>query len=219
MQAVGVTILLADDHQVVRQGLRALLQAEADFTVLGETGDGLQVPVLAERLQPQVLILDLKMPGLNGLEAARQVAQRAPDTRIVMLTMHHDDAYVLEAVRSGVAGYIHKESHVSVLIQAIRAVAGGQRFLSPHLSEATLKNYLREVETAPLDPFDTLTAREREVLSLVAESHTSAEIGKRLFISSRTVETHRANLMRKLGLETQTDLIRYALRKKIIILE
>jgi len=186
------TIVLADDHHVVRQGLRSLLEAESDFSVVGEAGDGLEATQLVERLQPDVLVLDLMMPSLNGLEVTRQVSQRSPRTHVVILSMHPNEAYVLEALRAGAAAYVLKES---------------------------IEVYMQKAESAALDPYETLTAREREVLHLVAEGHTNAEIADRLFISRRTVETHRANLMRKLGLRTQTDLISYALRRGILPME
>jgi len=213
------TIVLADDHQVVRNGLRVLLEAEPDFSVVGEAGDGLEAVRLVERLQPDVLVLDLMMPGLNGLEVARQVSQRSPQTRVVILSMYDNEAYVLEALRAGAAAYVLKESTSAELVRAIREAVAGRRYLSPPLSERAIEIYIQKAESAALDPYETLTAREREVLHLVAEGHTNAEIAARLFVSPRTVETHRANLMRKLGLHTQTDLIRYALRRGILPME
>ena len=213
------TIVLADDHQVVRNGLRVLLEAEPDFSVVGEAGDGLEAVRLVERLQPDVLVLDLMMPGLNGLEVARQVSQRSPQTRVVILSMYDNEAYVLEALRAGAAAYVPKESTSAELVRAIREAVAGRRYLSPPLSERAIEIYIQKAESAALDPYETLTAREREVLHLVAEGHTNAEIAARLFVSPRTVETHRANLMRKLGLHTQTDLIRYALRRGILPME
>ena len=213
------TIALADDHQVVRNGLRVLLEAEPDFSVVGEAGDGLEAVRLVERLQPDALVLDLMMPGLNGLEVARQVSQRSPQTRVVILSMYDNEAYVLEALWAGAAAYVLKESTSAELVRAIREAVAGRRYLSPPLSERAIEIYIQRAESAALDPYETLTAREREVLHLVAEGHTNAEIAARLFVSPRTVETHRANLMRKLGLHTQTDLIRYALRRGILPME
>jgi two-component system response regulator NreC len=213
------TIVLADDHHVVRQGLRSLLEAEPDFSVIGETGDGLEVTQLVERLRPHVLVLDLMMPGLNGLEVTRQVSQRSPQTRVVILSMHANEAYVLEALRAGAAAYILKESTADELVRAVREAVAGRRYLSPPLSERAIETYMQKAESAALDSYETLTAREREVLHLVAEGHTNAEIADRLFISRRTVETHRANLMRKLGLRSQTDLISYALRRGLLPME
>jgi len=213
------TIVLADDHHVVRQGLRSLLEAEPDFSVVGETGDGLEAAQQVERLQPDALVLDLMMPGLNGLEVTRQVSRRSPRTCVVILSMYANEAYVLEALRAGAAAYVLKESTSAELVRAIREAVAGRRYLSPPLSERAIESYMQKAESAELDPYETLTAREREVLHLVAEGHTNAEIAGRLFISRRTVETHRTNLMRKLGLRTQTDLIRYALRRGILPME
>lgn len=210
------TIVLADDHHIVRQGLRALLEAEPDLSVVGEASDGLDAVRLVERLKPNVLVLDLIMPGLSGLEVTRQVRQRSPGTRVVVLSMHATEAYVLEALRNGGSGYVLKDSSASDLVQAVRAAAAGRRYLAPPLTERAIEAYAQKAETAPPDPYDTLTAREREVLHLAAEGRPSSEIARRLFISPRTVETHRAALMRKLGLRTQTDLIRYALQRGII---
>ncbi len=213
------TIVLADDHHVVRQGLRSLLEAEPDFSVVGEAGDGLEATQLVERLQPDVLVLDLMMPSLNGLEVTRQVSQRSPQTHVVILSMHPNEAYVLEALRAGAAAYVLKESTSAELVRAVREAVAGRRYLSPPLSERAIEAYMQKAESAALDPYETLTAREREVLHLVAEGHTNAEIADRLFISRRTVETHRANMMRKLGLRTQTDLISYVLRRGILPME
>ena len=216
---MNVTLLLADDHHVVRQGLRALLEAEPDFRVVGEASDGLEVPDLVERLQPRVLIVDLMMPGLNGLEVTRQVSKRSPQTRVLILSMHSNEAYVLEALRNGAAAYVLKDSSATDLVHAVREVAAGRRYLSPPLSERALDTYRQRAKEATLDIYETLTTREREVLHLAAEGHSGPEIASRLSISHRTVETHRANLMRKLGLQTQTDLVRYALRRGIIPME
>jgi DNA-binding NarL/FixJ family response regulator len=214
-----MTIVLADDHHVVRQGLRSLLEAEPDLSVVGETGDGLEAAQLVERLQPDVLVLDLMMPGLNGLEVTRQVSQRSPQTHVVILSMHANEAHVLEALRAGAAAYVLKESTSGELVRAVREAFAGRRYLSPPLSERAIEAYMQKAESAALDPYEMLTAREREVLHLVVEGHTSAEIAERLFISRRTVETHRANLMRKLHLRTHTDLIRYALQRGILPME
>jgi DNA-binding NarL/FixJ family response regulator len=159
------------------------------------------------------------MPGLGGLEVTLQVGKRSPQTHVIILSMHADEAYVLEALRNGAAGYVLKESSADELVQAVREVVAGRRFLSSPLSERAIDAYVSKAQEVVLDRYETLTAREREVLHLAAEGHTNAEIADRLSISSRTVETHRANMMRKLALRSQTDLIRYALRRGIIPME
>lgn len=213
------SIVLAEDHQVVRQGLRALLEAQPDFRLIGEAGDGLHTLQLVEHLHPDVLIVDLMMPGLNGLEVTRQVSQRSPGTRVVILSMHSNEAYVLEALRNGAAGYVLKDSSAADLVQAVREVVAGRRYLSSPLSERAIEAYLQRATSASMDAYETLTTREREVLQLTAEGYSNADIAERLSISPRTAETHRANMMHKLGLRTQTDLIRYALRRGILPLE
>lgn len=214
-----VSILLADDHQVVRQGLRALLEAEPDFRVVGEAADGLEATRLVERLHPDVAVVDLIMPGLNGMEVTRQITTRVPETRVVVLSMHANEAYVLEALRNGAAAYVLKDSSAAELVEAVRAVVAGRHYLSAPLSERAIDTYRQRAKEATLDIYEMLTMREREVLHLAAEGHSGPEIASRLSISPRTVETHRANLMRKLGLRTQTDLVRYALRRGILPIE
>ena len=213
------TVVLADDHHIVRQGLRALLDAEGDFAVIGEEADGLKVVDLVERLRPDVLVLDVQMPGLNGLEITRRIVQQALKTRVVILSMHAGDTFVLEALRHGAAGYVLKDANPAEMVEAVREVSAGRRFLSRGLSERAIEAYAEKAQRAPADAYDTLTAREREVLQLAAESSSTAEIAARLGISPRTVETHREHLMRKLGLQTPTDLIRYALRRGILPLQ
>jgi two-component system response regulator NreC len=208
-----LTILLADDHIVVRQGLRVLLEGQPDFSVVGEASDGNEAIRLVDQLKPQIVILDLVMPGLNGLEVARQIHER---TRVIVLSMHANQAYVLEALRNGAYGYVLKDASSNELIHAVRAVGEGRRYLSAPFSENAIQAYLQKTGSAPTDPYDTLTNREREVLHLVAEGFSSAEIAGKLSISVRTVEIHRSNLMHKLDLRSQVDLIRYALRKGIL---
>jgi len=210
------TVVLADDHAIVRQGLRAVLEATSEFAVVGEVADGLQVPEVVERLRPKVLVLDLMMPGLNGLEITRQVRHRCRETRVVILSMHADEPYVAEALRNGAAGYVLKDASTTEVAQAVREVAAGRRYLSQPLSERAIEAYTEKAQAAPLDLYETLTTREREVLHLSAEGYSSTEMAARLGISLRTADTHRANLMRKLGLQSQTDLVRYALRRGIL---
>ena len=211
-----ITIVLADDHQVVRQGLRAILEGEHNLRVVGEAGNGLKATRLVERLRPDVLVLDLMIPGLSGLEVTRQLAKRSPKTRVVILSMHSDKSYVLEALRNGAAGYVLKDSSADELIKAVQEAAANRRYLSPPLSDSAVDAYAQQGSATGTDSYDSLSSREREVFQLAAEGHTNKEIGKMLFISPRTVEIHRANMMAKLDLRNQTDLIRYALKRGII---
>jgi DNA-binding NarL/FixJ family response regulator len=211
-----ITIVLADHHHMVRQGLRALLEAEADLSVVGEAEDGLQTIKLVERLNPDVLLLELMMPHVGGLEVTRQVSQRLPRTRIVILSIYANQAQVMEALRNGAAGYVLKGCNAEQLIVAVRTVAAGRHFLSAPLTEQAVEAYVQQARDAPQDIYESLTTREREILQLAAEGHTNAQIGERLSISARTAEKHRANAMRKLGLHNQTELIRYALRRGIL---
>jgi DNA-binding NarL/FixJ family response regulator len=211
-----LTLLLADDHRIVRQGLWAILQGVADFRPVGEAADGPEAVRQVERLKPDVLVLDLMLPRLNGWEVARQVSRRFPRTRTVMLSMHANEAYVLESLRAGASAYVLKEAGSDDLVRAIRAVAEGKRYFSPPLSEPALGAYARRAEGSPLDPYHTLTTRERQVLQMTAEGQSSNEIGSLLFISPRTVETHRANLMRKLGLRNLKEVVRYTVQRGVL---
>ncbi|WP_205703920.1 response regulator transcription factor [Candidatus Chloroploca sp. Khr17] len=214
-----LTIVLADDHAVVRAGLRALLENEMDCSVVGEAGNGLEALALVERLQPSLLVVDLMMPGLSGLEVARQARQISSGTRIIILSMHSDESYVREALRVGVTAYVLKEALSNDFLYALHQAAAGRRYLSPPLSEKALDAYASQTVETTLDLYETLTAREREILYLAAQGMTSAEIAERLMIGVRTVDTHRASMMRKLGLHTPLDLIRYAVRRGIVSLD
>lgn len=210
-----IRLLLADDHPVVREGLCALLESDPELEVVGQADDGVEVARLVESLHPDVVVLDLMMPGRTGLEVTRQLAALPGAPPVLVLTMHDSEAYVVEAVRSGASGYALKQAPASELARGIRAVAAGERYLSPPLSERALQAYVRRSGGAP-DPYDTLTPREREVLALAAEGATNAEVAAGLFISRRTVETHRARAMRKLGLRTHVELALYAVRRGIV---
>jgi DNA-binding NarL/FixJ family response regulator len=195
------------------------LVVESDFNVVAEAGNGLEALQLVEQLRPNVLVLDLMMPGLNGLEVTRQLSKHSPKTSIVILSMYANEAYVLEALANGASAYVLKDSNSADLVHAVREVAAGRRYLSPPLSDRAIEVYQAKAKAATLDRYETLTTREREVLQLIAEGHTNTDIASKLGISARTVETHRSNLMHKLVLHTQADVIRYALRRGIIPME
>jgi two-component system, NarL family, response regulator NreC len=217
---MSVKVFLADDHPIVRQGLRRMLEMEPDFQVIAESGNGLETLQMVEQLKPDVLIVDLMMPGLNGLEVTRQVTQRVPRIRVIILSMHQDDAYVLQALRCGAIGYVLKDSSPNELAEAIRNVNQGRRFLSEKLSSRLIDSMVRNAEEeSQIDAYEQLTDREREVLQLILEGNTAAEIAKRLSISPRTAEAHRANLLHKLGITNQVDLFRYAVKKGILPLD
>ncbi|HLH26801.1 MAG TPA: response regulator transcription factor [Chloroflexota bacterium] len=214
-----ITVVLADDHPIVRQGVRSLLEGEDGCQVVGEATDGLTALDLIVRLRPDVVILDVQLPDLNGLEVARRAQEHAPHCRIIMLSMFADEAYVLEALRYGAVGYVLKASATSDVVAAIHTVMAGRRYLSAPLTERAIDAYAERAHAAarPLDRYELLSSREREVLQLAAQGLSNAEIGDRLVISPRTAETHRANLLRKLGLRTQTDLVRYAVGRGLIL--
>ncbi len=215
----ATTIVLVEDHQIVLEGLRALLEAEPGLTIVGQTNNGSEAVQLAERLRPDVMIVDLMLPGLNGLEVTRLVRQRSPQSRIIILSMYDHESFVVEALKSGAAGYVLKRDGVAHLVQAVHEVGAGRRYLSPSLSERALEAYIlyvEQVKNSSQKPVETLTPREREVLYLAAQGYTNAEIAAHLVISPRTVEVHRANMMRKLGLRTQADLIRFAIQQEIL---
>ena len=214
-----ISIVLADDHHIVRQGLRALLEAESDFRVIGEASNGRDAIELVRKLRPNVLVLDLMMPVLNGIEVTRQLGKAHPQTKIVVLSMYANEAYVLETLANGASAYVLKDSNTSDLVLAVREVAIGRRYLSPPLSDRAIEAYQEKARSASLDKYETLTTREREILQLAAEGSSSTDIAAKLGISARTAETHRTNLMRKLNLHNQADLIRYALRRGIIPME
>ena len=210
------TIVLAEDHGVVRQGVRALLEKEPGFSVVGEASDGLQVADLVEGTKPDVLVLDLVMPGLGGLDVAREVVRRSPRARIVILSMHASEAFVVQAFRSGAAAYVLKDSSAGELVRAIREVVAGRRYLSPPLSDKAIEVYVARAKEGEVDVYERLTPRERQVLHLAAEGLSNPAMGERLGISPRTAQTHRAHVMEKLGLRTRRDLIVYAVKRGLL---
>ena len=208
-----IKILLVDDHIIVRQGLRKLLETQKNFLIVGEAGDGLEALRLVEFHHPDVTVLDIMMPGIGGLEVARQVQGK---TRVVILSMHSNEAYVVEAIRNGALGYVLKDAQANELIEAIHAAYENRYYLGSPFSQQSVTTYLAKVQSRPLDIYETLTRREREVLKMAAEGLTSSEISEKLAISPRTVEVHRANTMHKLNLKSQSDLVRYAVRRGIL---
>ena len=212
-----IRILLADDHTVMRAGLRLLLERQPDMEVVAEAEDGRQTVELADSLTPDVVILDITMPNLNGIEAARQIASRHPKTSVVILSMHADESYVIRALRAGARGYLIKDSAEADLIRAIRAVRDGKSFFSPSVSKLLLEDYIRQLqERGEEDSYELLTTRERELLQLLAEGKSNKDVANLLNLSLYTVETHRSHILQKLGLHTVPDLILYAVRKGII---
>jgi len=206
-------IVLAEDHDVVREGLRALLEKQPGISVVGEASDGLQVADLVERTRPDVLILDLMMPGLGGLDVARDVARRYPRTRIVILSMHASVPFVVRALQHGASAYVLKDSGFGELVHAIREVMAGRRHLGPPFADRAIEEYVAMAREIEVGAHERLTERERQVLRLAARGLSNPAIGKRLGISPRTVQTHRAHVMKKLGLRTRRDLIVYGVNR------
>lgn len=212
-----VRIVLADDHTVIRAGLRRILEANLEFSVVGEASNGREAVAMVEALKPDVIVMDVGMPVLNGNEAAAQIHEQLPGTAIVMLSMHSDETYVLRALRSGARAYLLKDAAESDLLQAIQAVMDGKSYFSPAVSKVLLQDYMRKLQrTGAEDSFDLLSLREREVLQLVAEGKSTKEVAGLFNLSEYTVETHRANVMKKLGLHGLAEMILYAVRKGLI---
>lgn len=212
-----IRIVLADDHKLMRSGLRVLLEQQTDLTVVGEASDGREAVAMVASQKPDVLVMDIGMPSLNGIEAAAQIVQSHPEISIVMLSMHSDESYVLRALKAGAKGYLLKDSAEADLIRAVHSVAEGKSFFSPAVSKVLLDDYVRKLKRSGTDdPYDLLTPREREVLQLVAEGKSNKDIAQLLNLSVYTVETHRSNIMEKLNLHGVPELILYAVRKGII---
>jgi two-component system response regulator NreC len=210
-------VLIADDHAVVRAGLRLLIDGQEDMEVIGEAGDGWQTVDQATSLRPDIVLLDITMPGLNGLEVASELGRRVPDVRLLVLTMHDDEAYLRQFLRAGVSGYILKKAADTELVAAVRAVARGETFIYPSLTGVLVDRFLDKPEGHQArGSGGNLTARETEVLQLVAQGYTSQQIGDLLSISVNTVQTHRAHIMEKLGLNGRAELVRYALAKGLL---
>lgn len=207
-----ILILLADDHAVVRQGFRYILNAQADMEVVGEAGDGNEAVRAAKELEPNVVIMDVAMPGLNGIEATRRICDSLPHTRVLALSMHKDSVYVREILRAGARGYLLKDAIDKDLVFAVRTVARGEGYISPAVSDAVLNDYRRHVS----NPIDLLSSREREVLQLLAEGKTNKEVAASLNLSVHTVDAHRGRIMEKLNLHSIGELVRFAMREGLI---
>jgi two-component system response regulator NreC len=211
------TVLIADDHGVVRKGLRLLLEQYPELSVIGEAANGREAVTMAATLSPQIVVLDVAMPILNGIEAAEQILKANSKTGIIILTMHADESYLLRALSVGVKGYLLKESAEEELLLGIRAVAKGKPFFSRAINETLLEDYMRMLKQQGLsDTFDLLTAREKEVLQLLAEGKTNKEVAVLLDVSPYTVESHRTNLMQKLGIHNTAEIVLYAVRKRLV---
>ncbi len=212
-----IRILLADDHGIVRKGLRFLLERQPGMEVVGEASDGREAVKLSEELAPHVVIMDVAMPQLNGIDAAAQIVKIHPKTGVIMLSMHSDESYLVRALGAGAKGYLLKESAEVDLVRAVQVVAQGRPFFSPRIAQTLLEDYMRSLQQRGLeDSYEILTDREREVLQLLAEGKSNKEVAAILDLSTYTVETHRTNLMQKLNLHNTAEIVLYAVRKKII---
>jgi two-component system response regulator NreC len=213
----AIRIVVADDHTILRRGLRLVLERESDLRVIGEASNGREAIEAAERDKPDVIVMDIGMPLLNGIEATKRISADHPKTAVVILSVHSDEAYILRALKAGARGYLLKDSAETDLIQAVRAVAAGKAFFSPVVSKVLADDYLRQVRQKGVDdPYDLLTPRERELLQLIAELKATKEIADLLCVSPHTVDTHRSNLMQKLNVHSIPELILYAVRKGVI---
>jgi two-component system response regulator NreC len=213
----NIRVLLADDHIIMRKGLRLLLERQPNITVVGEASDGRECVELAQAEKPDVVIMDLAMPNLNGIEAARQIVMQNPEIAVAVLSMHSDESYVIRALKAGARAYLLKDSAESDLIGAIKALSDGKSFFSPAISRLLVEDYMRALERKGAeDSYELLTTREREILQLLAEGKSNKEVANMLNLSLYTVETHRTHILQKLNLHTVPELILYAVRKGII---
>ena len=214
-----IRLLLVDDHAVVRSGLRMLLQAQADMCIVAEAETGAEAVLAAERHSPDVVLMDIQMPDMNGIEATKKIKATAAETAVLALTMHENDKYFFEMLQAGASGYVPKRAAPDDLIRAIHTVHRGEVFLYPSLASRLVQNYLNQSEHDDAPTVDNLTPREQEVLTLIADGLTNPEIAEKLVISVKTVDRHRENIMTKLNLHNRVDLVKYALRKGLIELE
>jgi len=212
-----IEVVVADDHAIVREGVRMILAREQDIEVVGEAGDGQQALDLVASLRPQVVIMDISMPGMGGIEATQRLKAKHPEVQVLALTMHEDETYVFQLLRAGAAGYVLKRAAAQDLVQGVRAAAKGEAFLYPSVARKVVEDYLKRVETGEeRERYDGLTTREKEILTLIAQGLSNQQIAEKLYISIKTVQTHRAHILEKLGLHDRTELVRYAIRKGLI---
>ena len=216
-----IRVLIADDHTIVRKGLCAILEGDKEIEVVGDAENGREAIKKVEQVQPDIVLMDITMPGLNGLETTRQLKKRHPKTKILILTMHDNEEYIFETLRAGASGYLVKRTAPDELISAIHAVNRGESFLSPSISKRVIEGYIRvgQSEQEEDEPFEKLTDREREVLQLIAEGRVNREIAELLHISIKTVETHRSHIIEKLNIRNIAELTQYAIRKGLISLD
>ncbi len=216
---MSIRIILADDHQIMREGLRSVLEKEKDIEVVGEACNGRQAVELCQQLTPDVIVMDIGMPDLNGMEATRQIVGRSPDVKVLALSMYSDRRFAAGMVSAGASGYLLKDCAAEELIHAIRTVCAGQFYLSPGITNTMVSDYAQRVSASDESVFSVLTTREREVLQCLAEGRTTKQIAEQLFISVKTVETHRQHLMEKLGFHSVAELTKYAIREGLTSLE
>lgn len=212
-----IKVLVADDHAIVREGVRMILGKEQDIDVVGEAGHGEQALEMAAKLRPQVVVMDISMPGMGGIEATQRLRAQYPDIHVLVLTMHEDESYVFQLLRAGASGYVLKRAAAQDLVQAVRAAAKGEAFLYPSVARKVVEDYLKRVESGEeKNRYDGLTTREKEILTHIAQGLSNQQIAGKLYISIKTVQTHRAHILEKLGLHDRTELVRYAIRKGLI---
>ena len=212
-------VLVVDDHAVVREGIKMVLETDTELEVVGMASSGEEAIDLVRELQPSVVVMDIGMPGLSGFEATRRIRESHPDVQVLALTVHDSEAYVFQMLQAGATGYVVKRAPAEEVIQAVKRASAGESVLHPSAAKLLIRDYLSRIERGEELSYDTLSDREREILKLIAEGRTNKEIAELLFLSVKTVQAHRANLMRKLGMHDRTELVKYAIRKGIIGLD